>query len=70
MNTTHAIAQTPCIHYTQNNPNLYDRMCFNERLMHAVSLSLSDARVWSCLTEHINFESCQARVSAIEWGQW
>ena len=34
------------------------------------SLSFSDVRVWCWLLEHINFDSCQARVGDTQQGQW
>ena len=49
-----------------------DAFRFNKRLytvFFLLSLSLSDVGVWGRLLEHINFDSCLARVGDIESGQ-
>ena len=58
----------------QTSPALYDKMHFTFLVqgfnLSSLSLSLFDVRVWSWLLEHINFDSCLARVADTEQGEW
>ena len=72
INSSHAIAQPPCIYYRQKKVQICMTECvlikgFKQSLLCSVSVSLMSGYGW--LLEHVIFDSCQARVGDIKRGQ-